>query len=206
MDKDSLLARKLYDNQFIRYFEKQTEYKVIQDLRKRINFLLGDVKNKEILFAGCGDGRECLSAIKKGARVTGMDISKNCIDLAKRNCRGLRTEFIVGDFEKTNFKNGRFDIVTAIFSVMYKKNLGSVLKEFSRILKKKGALLVVVPHPIRKMIKYNEMNYFVNGKKFEVWKGNKRFNYYRILEDYVNSIVGARLKITKLLEPKLAKD
>lgn len=89
---------------------------------------------------------------------------------------------------------------------MYKKNLDSVLKEFNRILKKTGFILIVVPHPVRKMIKYNKMNYFVRGKRFEIWRGNKRFNYYRLFEDYINSIVNAKLKIEKLLEPKPPKE
>ena len=206
MDKDVQLAKRLYNLQFKKYFEKQTEYKVIQDLRKKIDVLIGDAKGKNILFAGCGDGRECIPTIKKGARVIGIDISENCIKLAKENCKNLDAKFLVMDFEKTDFKNNQFDIIVAIFAVMYKRNLNSVLKEFKRVLKKTGFILMVVPHPTRKMIKYNKMNYFVRGKRFEVWRGNKRFNYYRLFEDYVNSIADAKLKIEKLLEPKPPKE
>ncbi len=206
MNKDSQLAKKLYNAQFRKYFEKQTEYKVMQSLRKKLDFLLGDVKNKKVLFIGCGDGKECISAIKKGAKVTGIDISENCIKLSNENCNGLNAKFLVMDFEKTSFKNNQFDIIISILSVMYKKDIDSVLKEFNRILKKTGFVLIVVPHPVRKMVKYNKMNYFVRGKKFEIWKGNRRFNYYRIFEDYVNSIVNTNLKIEKLLELKSPKE
>jgi ubiquinone/menaquinone biosynthesis C-methylase UbiE len=206
MDADSKLAKKLYNSQFKKYFDDQTNNKVAQDLRKKVDFLIGNAKNKKVLFVGCGDGRECIQTIKKGASVIGIDISENCIKLAKENCRGLNAKFLVMDFEKTNFKNNQFDIIVAILSVMYKKNLDSVLKEFNRILKKTGFIILAVPHPVRKMVKYNKMNYFVSGKRFEIWRGNKRFNYYRIFEDYNNSIVNAKLKIEKLLEPKPPKE
>lgn len=110
------------------------------------------------------------------------------------------------DFEKTSFQNGKFDIVVAIFAVMYKEILKSVLKEFERITNQDGQVIIVVPHPIRKMIKYNQNDYFVRGKRKEIWKGHERFNYYRIVEDYVNELSEIGLYLYKLYEPKIPKE
>lgn len=104
MDINSQLAKRLYNTQFRKYFEKQTKYKVIQNLRKKVSGLLGEVKNKKILFAGCGDGRECIPTIKKGAKVIGIDISMNCIKLAEENCKKFSAHFLIMDFEKNRFR------------------------------------------------------------------------------------------------------
>jgi len=201
--KAEKLAKKLYDAQFERYSKEQAKYKVIQDLRKKVYQLLGNIKNKKILFAGCGDGLECLPAIKKKAKVIGIDISKRAIETAKRNCP--QGKFYVMDFERTNFPKNCFDIVVSILSIMYKKDIVPVLREFKRILKKKGFIIIVVPHPVRKMIKYNKLNYFVRGKKWEVWRGIRRFNYYRLIEDYFDAFLKAGLKVIKLKEPRPIK-
>ena len=204
MKQDSKLAKELYNKQFGKYSKKQAEYKVVRDSRKKIYSILGNIKNKKILFAGCGDGFECILAVKKGAKVVGIDISEKGIELARENCS--EAKFLVMDFEKTGFKNNSFDIVISILAVMYKKNLSAVLKEFKRILKGKGFILLAVPHPIRKMVKYNKMNYFVKGKKWETWRGTKRFNYYRLFEDYFDSFFNSKLRVIKLTEPKPIKE
>ncbi|MEM5772983.1 MAG: methyltransferase domain-containing protein, partial [Candidatus Aenigmatarchaeota archaeon] len=108
-----------------------------------------------------------------------------------------------GDMERTKFKNNSFDIIIAINSVTYKKNLKSVLKEFRRILKKDGEVFIVVPHPVRKMIKYTS-NYFESGKHWENYKGIKWFNYYRTLEEYINTAISCGFKIKGIYEPKPA--
>lgn len=204
MINESEEAKQLYNRQFKEYYKKQTEYKVIQDLRKKVYAIIGNIRNKEILFVGCGDGSECIPAVKRSAKVVGIDISEKAIELAKRNCP--KSKFYVMDFEKTNFKKNSFDIIVSILSIMYKKNLDLVLREFRRILKENGFIILVAPHPVRKMIKYSNMNYFVKGKIWEIWRGIKRFNYYRLFEDYFDSIDSSKLKVVKLLEPKPIKE
>jgi len=204
MKQDSKLARELYNKQFKKFSKRQTEYKVVQQLKDKIYSFLGSIKNKKILFAGCGDGLECILTVKKGARVVGIDISEEGIESAKRNCPGA--EFYVADFERTKFKNNSFDVIVSILAVMYKKNLGLVLKEFRRILKREGFIVLAVPHPTRKMLKYNKMNYFIKGKKLEVWRGIRRFNYYRLFEDYFDNFISSKLKVVKLIEPKPVKE
>ncbi|GAH30979.1 unnamed protein product, partial [marine sediment metagenome] len=103
MKHDSQLAKKLYDKQFNRYSKKQTEDKQFQDLREKVYSLLGNIKGRKVLFAGCGDGLECVPAVAKKAKVIGIDISERGIELAKNNCPGA--EFYVMDFEKTKFNN-----------------------------------------------------------------------------------------------------
>ena len=45
--------------------------------------ILGDVEGKHILDAGCGNGYLCRILSKRGATVTGVDVSEKTIELAK---------------------------------------------------------------------------------------------------------------------------
>ena len=203
-DEDAKLAKALYNSHADDYFNNQNQYPVIAYLRKEVNKLIKSPKDKYILFAGCGDTEEARYAVEKGAKVTGIDISEKCIELSKK--KFPKQKFEVMDFEDTTFKNGSFDVIISIFAIMYKESLDSVLVEFKRLIKKNGHIIIVVPHPIRKMIKYSKMDYFARGKRVEIWKGNKRFNYYRTMEDYINTITKNGLILDKIYEHKVPKE
>jgi hypothetical protein len=82
-----------------------------------------------------------------------------------------------------------------------------VLQEFQRVLQPGGTILLAVPHPVRKMMKYNaNSNYFVKGRQTEVWKGIQRFGYNRLFEDYVDAFVQAKMVLQRLTEPKPIKE
>lgn len=208
-DRDD--ARRIY-NRFAEIFVKgQAAYEDRKIVSDALKDLLKDVRDKKILDAGCGAGFESRFLAKKGAKVIGIDISEKMIQIAEENCKGLNAKFLVQDFEKTNFEDNGFDIIISVYSIQYKKNLQKVLKEFYRLLKNNGEVILVVPHPIRKMIKYNEFNYFLTGKQWETKKWPrkklryKRFGYYRTLEQYFNSIATSNFKIVKIIEPKPVK-
>ena len=205
MDKNLELSKKLYNQYARKYLKAQKSCKNIQDIRNKVysNFLTG-IKNKKILFAGCGNGLECELAVKGGAKVVGIDISDKQIKIAEDLIP--KAEFFNRDIKDTKFKKKTFDIIISINSVMYEENLRVVFKELKRILKDNGYIVLLVPHPNRKMMKYNKGDYFVKGKKWEVWAGTKRFNFYRLFEDYVDEFSAAGLKLIKLLEPRPVKE
>jgi ubiquinone/menaquinone biosynthesis C-methylase UbiE len=201
MDEDVKQARELYDK-YGDLFERLEENDLNRrSLSKILHSMIGDIKGKKILDVGCGAGRDCKIMAEKGAKVIGIDVSPKMIALAQEKCKGLDVEFYLRDMERTGFPNEEFDIITAIFSVSYKKSLKKVLREFYRILKKNGEVFIVVSHPIRKMIKYTH-NYFESGKHWENFKNIKRFGYYRTMEEYINSIISEGFVVREIREPK----
>ncbi len=198
MDDDAKEARKIY-NKYAKIFEKRgnsnEDRKIIT---KIVLSLLGEVENKKILDAGCGGGNECKLLAKKKAKVFGIDVSEEMLKIAMKKCKGYGVKFFQRDMERTGFKDESFDIIISLFSIHYKRNLERVLKEFYRILREDGKILVVVPHPIQKMIEYSK-NYFERGKHWEVHGEMKYFNYYFTLEDYINAF-SKNFKIEKILE------
>jgi len=201
-DGDAEWARKIYNMEIGRFSALQSNDSDTMTQRKVIDDILSDVRGKKMLYVGFGDGLECLESLRKGADVVGIDVSEICIEVAMKNCRGYDAEFYMKDMEDTGFENKRFDVIVSICSFMYKQNLGSVLSEMRRILKPKGRLVFSVPHPVKKMVKYNDMNYFFRGKKVEKSNGIERFNYHWTFGDYVNAIANAGLVIGQAVEPE----
>ena len=132
---------------------------------------------------GCGDGTECVSFAKNKHLELGID-------------------FLVMDYEETSFEDKTFDVIISVMSIMYKESLTKVLLELKRILKPDGTMIIVVPHPVRKIIKYADFDYFASGLHYETWGEVTRYNYYRTIEEYFCLINESGLNVKKLLEPK----
>ncbi|KKU90760.1 MAG: Methyltransferase type 11 [Microgenomates group bacterium GW2011_GWA1_48_10] len=96
----------------------------------------------KILDAGCGTGM-MIKALEKYGKVEGIDISPEAIKLCKK--RGLKNVQIASVM-KIPFKSESFDLVTS-FDVIYHQQIvpNQAIREFSRVLKKGGVLLLRVP-------------------------------------------------------------
>ena len=201
MEQDLIDSKKIYDTYAKIYCDKQNSYISALQCRSIVNKFIKRPKNKKILFAGCGDAEEARYCIEAGAIVTGVDISSKCISLAKRKFKAIN--LLEMDFGATSFADNSFDILVSLFTVMYKKDLNEVLNEFSRIVKPGGQIIIAVHHPVRKMFRFGNLNYFKKGRHDEKWTDFIRFNYYRTFSDYINAIVKSKLQIIKVVEPEL---
>jgi len=78
--------------------------------------LIGNVEGKTILDAGCGLGHYSILLAKKGAKVTGIDISDKMIHIAEKNAEeaSVNCRFFVGDLQDLSmFRSNLFDLVTS---------------------------------------------------------------------------------------------
>ncbi len=195
-------AQKTYNQQALCYAEQANANKALRHIRQLVYRLLTPVTNKKILSIGCGEGSECVLFAENGAKVVGIDSSSELITLATNKYSELGIDFLVMDYEETAFEEATFDGIISIMSIMYKADLRKVLLELKRILKPHGTLVIVVPHPVRKMIKYAHFDYFASGLHEETWENVTRYNYYRTIEEYYQLIKESGLSIESLLEPK----
>ncbi len=144
-DTDYYLNSNLGSEEFKKYKGK----KVHETIYNFAN-LLGDVKNKKILDLGCGRGDLVIELARRGALATGVDYSKDGIDLAKAALKiqskeiKSRTNFFVKDIVKTDFEKNSFDIVvsTDVFEHLYKEELEIVVEKLSKTLNPNGFLLI----------------------------------------------------------------
>lgn len=98
-------------------------------------------KARTVADLGCGDGYGSYLLYEKGYWVTGMDFSRNMIELAKEQERD-NLSFVQGDLNSLPFDGGQFDAVMAINSVEWTENPLHTLNEIERIVRKDGFICI----------------------------------------------------------------
>jgi 2-polyprenyl-3-methyl-5-hydroxy-6-metoxy-1,4-benzoquinol methylase len=91
-----------------------------QDAEKLLKLILNSVKipkGAKVLDAACGSGRHSLSLARKGFDVTGFDLSRVLLDIAKENTaeEGLDIQFINADIREVTFCK-KFDLIINLFT------------------------------------------------------------------------------------------
>lgn len=110
--------------------------------------LLGDIKDKKILELGCGYGSNIVIMAKKGACVTGIDISSRRVSeanslIGRENLKANAT-VIKMNAENLEFPDESFDLVVGM-AILHHLDLELVLPEISRVLKENGEAIFLEP-------------------------------------------------------------
>ncbi|MBS3149665.1 class I SAM-dependent methyltransferase [Candidatus Woesearchaeota archaeon] len=176
--EDTKEAESAYNKIAKIYHDKRITGKDLNELSEQpATFsLLGNIKGKKVLDAGCGSGVYSRLLAEKGAQVYGIELSSEMVDLAKKHCAGMDIDFKQGSINKLPYANNTFDTIIASLVIHYLKNPETALKEFHRVLKKGGILIFSTTHPvlesftkIRNNKGKNEIilsNYFSKGKYY----------------------------------------
>jgi ubiquinone/menaquinone biosynthesis C-methylase UbiE len=102
--------------------------------------------NSSILDVGCGTGLLAAKMLASSPTnfVVGIDLSSGMIEQAQQSCQqfGAQARFVVGDSEHLPFPNSSFDALTCSHSFHHYPNQESVVREFARVLKPNGMLLL----------------------------------------------------------------
>jgi len=107
---------------------------------------LVEAKRGELIVdLACGQGFFSRKLAKSGARLIGIDISPELIDIARKD---KSVEYFVSQAHKLNFlQNGYIDKVLIVLSLQNIENVQDVIEETNRILKPKGKIFIVLNHP-----------------------------------------------------------
>jgi len=101
-----------------------------------------------MLEVGCGTGDFAIFLARSGARVTAIDVSPKCIEVARERARrnGLQGQINarVDPIERLSFDDGRFDIVFGS-SVIHHVDISLASREVHRVLKRDGRAGFVEP-------------------------------------------------------------
>ncbi|VVB76362.1 Ubiquinone/menaquinone biosynthesis C-methyltransferase UbiE [Candidatus Tiddalikarchaeum anstoanum] len=135
----NLFIQHAYDRIAEKYNQKRSISSELNMLKKFIELL---PEKGRVLDAGCGVGLHSKFLTEHDFKVTGLDISNNMLDLARKNAP--KAEFINKDFTKSFFRKESFDGIVALFSLFNipRKNHQKVLNMFNKILTRKGLLLI----------------------------------------------------------------
>jgi 2-polyprenyl-3-methyl-5-hydroxy-6-metoxy-1,4-benzoquinol methylase len=129
--------------------------------------MIGNVRNKQLLDLSCGEGYNTRILAKRGARVIGVDFSKEMIRLARQEEKRSRlgTRYYVSDAaDLKELESERFDVVTCFMALMDIERFEDAISEVARVLKKKGRFVFSITHPC---FEYGDT---VGGEPIAEWK------------------------------------
>ena len=134
-------------------------YTYDKNLEDMINLL--SLKNGDILEIGCGSGNDIKFLSKKGFNVTGIDISKKAIDIAKINNKDSKNvKFIVGDVQN-NLPKKTYDVIYdrgCIHNIKIANNLENTFKILNSKLNSKGKMIIITGNNNAPSSKYTRPN------------------------------------------------
>lgn len=95
-----------------------------------------------VLDVACGTGVVALTAARRGATVTGLDLTPQLLDVARDNARTARVDidWHEGDAERLPFPADSFDAVLSQFGHMFAPQPDVALGEMLRVLKPGGTI------------------------------------------------------------------
>lgn len=110
--------------------------------------LLGDVRGKDVLDLGCGDGENTILLVNRGAKVCAIDISDSLIELARRRMEvngfveGFK--FYTGSAHKLPFPDASFDVVFGM-ATLHHFDPEQTSREVWRVLRSGGRAIFKEP-------------------------------------------------------------
>jgi ubiquinone/menaquinone biosynthesis C-methylase UbiE len=116
----------------------------------------------KILDVGCGTGIFSRAFAEKGAKVLGVDIGKELVDIAekkstlkhcvlgqalKHGVLGQEQYMVASADDLSKIKEKDFDVATIVLAIQNMKNLDAVAGEVNKKIKSGGKLVLVMNHP-----------------------------------------------------------
>ena len=157
--------------------------------------LIGDVAGLDVLDVACGTGRYAIPLAQAGARVTGIDLSEEMLDLARRKAAGsgLSLDLRVADVRALPFPDGSFDLAICALALCHLPDLNLAAQELARVLRPGGRVVISDFHPFCLLIGWRtcfdrpEARYWIE-------------NHLNLTEEYVGALLANGFALTDLRE------
>lgn len=112
-----------------------------------------DLWGKRVLVAGCGSGPDVAYFAKRGAIVTGLDLSNEQLRLAERRLQETGTRAVLRkcDLNYVTVQElgaDSFDLIVSNYALQYIEDLPRLLNVLSAALIPGGRIVVSVDHPV----------------------------------------------------------
>ncbi len=160
--------------------KKVFEYKLTTPWHRIVVEFLNNIelKNKKVLEIGCGYGSLSVYMAKKGAKVTGIDISSEAIKISKRNAslNGQKIILKQASGENISFKDQFFDLVVCCETLEHIPNYKKVIDEIIRVTKNSGNIIITTPNS------FNLRGFYLRIKSRQPIENF--FSYWTILKEF----------------------
>lgn len=182
--------------------------------------LIGDVRGQRVCDLACGQGIVARELARRGARVTGVDISERLLALARteeaRDPLGIIYRLDDGQ-RLDSFEDASLDGVVSNMALMDIPDVGATYRAVARVLRPGGWLAFSITHPCVQMpgsdwlerddgrIARVSGHYFTEGYWAPENAPGVRGRVgaqHRTLGTYLNGLIEARLRIERLAEPR----
>jgi ubiquinone biosynthesis O-methyltransferase len=106
--------------------------------------LVDELVGMRVLDIGCGTGHLSQKLCKKGAKVTGIDISEKMLEKAcvKKNAKGLDIEYKKMDVYDLEFHDSTFDYVFSMAAFEFIEDMERAFTSIKRVLKDDGIIII----------------------------------------------------------------
>ena len=108
--------------------------------RGKVRKAIAPKSGEKILDIAAGTGTSSMALLGPGIKVVAADFSKGMLEVGRKRYPEL--EFAFADAMKLPFADGEFDVVTMSFGLRNVQNHKIALKEFLRVLKPEGRLVI----------------------------------------------------------------
>ncbi|OCT16934.1 SAM-dependent methyltransferase [Paenibacillus pectinilyticus] len=179
--------------------------------------MLPSLRDKRVLDLGCGYGWHCKYAREQGAQsVVGVDLSEKMLDYARAHNHDPAIEYRRGAIEDIQFEAEQFDVVISSLALHYVEDFGAVCREIHHLLAAGGSFVLSVEHPIFTALAAQDWHYGPEGERLH-WPvdnyqseglrearflDNDVIKYHRTIATYMNALIDAGFRITRLSEPQ----
>lgn len=180
--------------------------------RPIIEALVGDVREKDVLDLGCGDGQFGLWALQHGAAsYTGVDASTRMIGLAAALLVGTKATLHRSSIESWRSPIRSFDLIVSRLALHYVEALVPALRSICGALRGSGRFVCSVEHPVLTSSDESARlggrhgswlvdRYFESGPRVTDWMGARVIKHHRTVEGYFQAFGSAGLRVDDLRE------
>lgn len=180
--------------------------------------MAGDVRDLDVLDAGCGTGYLSAQLREKGARVVGVDLSDQMIRIARSQTPDI--DFRVDSVNELRTISGaQFDLVISNYVLMDTPDLDGTLRNFARVLRPFGSAIAVFSHPCFPQGRFTQNGrgatyswdfpYFEQCKRVDPPWGRFRSEFiwfHRPLSDYWKAFHRAGFRVAEFDEPHVTPE
>ncbi|MGH2829727.1 MAG: class I SAM-dependent methyltransferase [Actinomycetota bacterium] len=176
--------------------------------------VLGEVRDLDVLEVGCGAGQFGIELARRGARVTGVDLSAEQIKAARANVKaaGVAMRLVRGNAERlARFDDDSFDLAVSDFAAGF-MDVDKLLPEICRVLRPGGVCVLAWTSPILDCMtgsgappllafahSYFDSTPWVDPGRDATWE------YKRTYGDWVRAFGRSGLVLEDLVEPQTPK-
>jgi 2-polyprenyl-3-methyl-5-hydroxy-6-metoxy-1,4-benzoquinol methylase len=186
--------------------------------------LVGEVQGRRVCDLACGQGVVARKLAERGASVDGVDISEKMLHIARRyeQEEPLGITYLLDDARTLDrLDSDVFDGVVCNMALMDVADVSDCLDSVARILRPGGWFVFSITHPcfptpslgwgcrVDAELEREKPNYFAEC----FWRRDNTAgvrgrvgSHHRTLSTYVNAMIGAGLRLERIVEPRAPGD